>query len=247
MSELRQEEVQRTNVSVMNPQKVQPDDEMEIDLLELFQVLLQKAWVIILCMVIGAGLAFGGTKMLLTPKYSASSQIYILTKTTSVTSLADIQMGAQLTVDFEVLAKSRPVVEEVIDELNLDYTYEELVSTITTQNPSDTRILKMTVENEDPNLAKEIANAMAEVTAERVAYIMTTDKPKIVEEAVTPEKPSSPSTVKNTALGGILGAVLAMGIIVIIYLMNDTIQTEEDVRKYLDLNTLAALPLEKRH
>ena len=247
MSELRQEEVQRTNVSVMNPQKVQPDDEMEIDLLELFQVLLQKAWVIILCMVIGAGLAFGGTKMLLTPKYSASSQIYTLTKTTSVTSLADIQMGAQLTVDFEVLAKSRPVVEEVIDELNLDYTYEELVEMITTQNPSDTRILKMTVENEDPNLAKEIANAMAEVTAERVAYIMTTDKPKIVEEAVTPEKPSSPSTVKNTALGGILGAVLAMGIIVIIYLMNDTIQTEEDVRKYLDLNTLAALPLEKRH
>lgn len=247
MSELRQEEVQRTNVSVMNPQKVQPDDEMEIDLLELFQVLLQKAWVIILCMVIGAGLAFGGTKMLLTPKYSASSQIYILTKTTSVTSLADIQMGAQLTVDFEVLAKSRPVVEEVIDELNLDYTYEELVEMITTLNPSDTRILKMTVENEDPNLAKEIANAMAEVTAERVAYIMNTDKPKIVEEAVTPEKPSSPSTVKNTALGGILGAVLAMGIIVIIYLMNDTIQTEEDVRKYLDLNTLAALPLEKRH
>ena len=247
MSELRQEEVQRTNVRVMNPQKVQPDDEMEIDLLELFQVLLQKAWVIILCMVIGAGLAFGGTKTLLTPKYSASSQIYILTKTTSVTSLADIQMGAQLTVDFEVLAKSRPVVEEVIDELNLDYTYEEMEEMITTQNPSDTRILKMTVENEDPNLAKEIANAMAEVTAERVAYIMTTDKPKIVEEAVTPEKPSSPSTVKNTALGGILGAVLAMGIIVIIYLMNDTIQTEEDVRKYLDLNTLAALPLEKRH
>ena len=247
MSELRQEEVQRTNVRVMNPQKVQPDDEMEIDLLELFQVLLQKAWAIILCMVIGAGLAFAGTKMLLTPKYSASSQIYILTKTTSVTSLADIQMGAQLTVDFEVLAKSRPVVEEVIDELNLDYTYEELVGMITTLNPSDTRILKMTVENEDPNLAKEIANAMAEVTAERVAYIMTTDKPKIVEEAVTPEKPSSPSTVKNTALGGILGAVLAMGIIVIIYLMNDTIQTEEDVRKYLDLNTLAALPLEKRH
>ena len=156
-------------------------------------------------------------------------------------------MGAQLTVDFEVLAKSRPVVEEVIDELNLDYTYEELVEMITTLNPSDTRILKMTVENEDPNLAKEIANAMAEVTAERVAYIMNTDKPKIVEEAVTPEKPSSPSTVKNTALGGILGAVLAMGIIVIIYLMNDTIQTEEDVRKYLDLNTLAALPLEKRH
>ena len=87
---------------------------------------------------------------------------------------------------------------------------------------------------------------MAEVTAERVAYIMDTDKPKVVEEAVTPARPSSPSVLKNTALGGIAGAVLAVGVIVVIYLMNDTIQTEEDVRKYLNLHTLAALPLEKR-
>ena len=243
MSEAKQVNVQNANFNRMSPQA---EDEMEIDLLELFQVLLQKAWAIILCLVVGACAAFGVTKTMITPMYSASSQIYILTKTTSVTSLADIQMGAQLTVDFEVLAKSRPVLEEVIDELNLDYTYEELVGMITTQNPSDTRILKMTVENEDPKLAKEIANAMAEVTAERVAYIMDTDKPKVVEEAVTPARPSSPSVLKNTALGGIAGAVLAVGVIVVIYLMNDTIQTEEDVRKYLNLHTLAALPLEKR-
>ena len=81
----------------------------------------------------------------------------------------------------------------------------------------------------------------------RVAYIMTTDKPKVVEEAVTPKSPSSPSVAKNTALGGLLGMVIAMGIITIVYLMNDTIQTEEDVRKYLDLHTLAVVPMEKRH
>ena len=163
-----------------------------------------------------------------------------------MTSLADIQMGAQITSDFAVLATSRPVVENVIKELDLDYTYEQVVSMVSTENPSNTRILRINVENADAELAKDMANAFGEETAERVAYIMTTDKPKVVEEAVTPKSPSSPSVVKNTVLGGLLGMVIAMGIITIIYLMNDTIQTEEDVRKYLDLHTLAAVPMEKR-
>lgn len=222
------------------------DEEAEIDLLELFQAMLHKLWLIILLLVLGAGVAFGATKLLITPMYTASSEIYILTKTTSVTSLADIQMGAQITSDFAVLATSRPVVENVIKELDLDYTYEQVVSMVSTENPSNTRILRINVENADAELAKDMANAFGEETAERVAYIMTTDKPKVVEEAVTPKSPSSPSVVKNTALGGLLGMVIAMGIITIIYLMNDTIQTEEDVRKYLDLHTLAAVPMEKR-
>ena len=163
-----------------------------------------------------------------------------------MTSLADIQMGAQLTADFEALAKTRPVVEGVIDDLDLDYTYEELVSMITTENPADTRFLKLTVTHEDPEMARNIANSLADVTSERVAYVMTTDKPNIVENAVTPKSPSSPNTKKNTALGALAGAFLAIAILVLRHLMNDTIQTEEDVRKYLNLHTLAAIPLEKR-
>ena len=104
----------------------QREDEVEIDLGEIFHLMLSKLWLLILCFIVGATLAFGGTKFLVTPKYSASSMIYILTKTTSVTSLADIQMGSQLTADFEILATSRPVVEEVIEKLdlnNLSYSY----------------------------------------------------------------------------------------------------------------------------
>jgi len=221
-------------------------DEIEIDLIELLHVFLDKLWVIILCVVIFGGSAFAGTKMLITPKYTASSMIYILTKTTTITSLADIQMGKQLTVDYEALAKSRPVVERVIKEMDLDYTYEEVVGMIQTENPEDTRILKFKITHTDPEIAKEFANVMAEVTADRVAYIMDTDKPKIVEEAVTPKVPSSPSIVKNTVLGAMIGAMLSAGVIMILYMMNDTIQTEEDVRKYLGLNTLAAIPKDKR-
>ena len=221
-------------------------DEIEIDLTEIIQLMIQKLWIIMLCFMIGASLAFGCTKLLMTPMYSSSSMIYILTKTTSVTSLADIQVGEKLTVDFETLAKSRPVVEEVIKKVGLEASYEDAVKMITTSNPEDTRILKITVTHEDPRMAKDMANAMAEVTSERVAKVMDTDKPNIVEEAVAAKNPSSPSTLKNTAIGAMLGVMAAVGLILIRFLMNDTIQTEEDVRKYLDLHTLAAVPLEKR-
>ncbi len=225
---------------------VPADDEIEIDLTELFQLLLQKIWVILLCMILAGGIVLGGTLLLITPKYEASSMIYILTKTTSVTSLADIQMGEQLTVDFETLAESRPVIKAVIDDLNLDYTYEEMTDMISTENPTDTRILRLIVENEDAELAKDISNSLAEATAERVAYVMKSDEPTIVENAVTADSPSSPNVLRNTAVGALAGAVLAMAVIVIRYLMNDTIQTEDDIRKYLNLHTLAAIPMEKR-
>ena len=202
----------------------QREDEVEIDLGEIFHLMLSKLWLLILCFIVGATLAFGGTKFLVTPKYSASSMIYILTKTTSVTSLADIQMGSQLTADFEILATSRPVVEEVIEKLDLNYSYEQLVSMIATDNQTDTRIL----------------------TAERVAYVMASDKPKVVEEAVVPQNPSSPNTKKNTLLGGLGLAFVAAAIILIKYLMDDTIMTEEDVKKYLGIHMLAAIPEEKR-
>ena len=224
---------------------MQENDELEIDLVELFQLLLQKSLIIVLCVLIGGGAAFGGTKLLMTPRYTSSSEIYILTKTTSVTSLADIQMGAQLTADFAVLAKSRPVLENVIETLDLDYTYEELYGMVAVANESDTRILKLSVESEEPEEAKEIANALAKETAERVAYIMKSDEPTIVEDAVAPKSPSSPNTMKNTLIGAVLGGVASAAFFVIRYLLNDTVQTEEDVRKYLNLNTLAAFPYEK--
>lgn len=222
------------------------DDEIEIDLGELFHLLLQKMWIIILCLIVGAALAFGGTKFVVTPQYSASSIIYILTKTTTVTSLADIQMGAQLTVDFEILAKSRTVVEEVIETLDLDTTYEELLGQITTENPTGTRMLELTVTDPDPEMAKTISNTLADATADRVADVMNSDKPNIVDRAVKPAKPSSPSMIKNVAIGALAGAFLAIAVVVIRFLLNDTVQTEEDIRKYLNLNTLAAVPLEKR-
>lgn len=219
------------------------DDEIEIDLMELFHVLVKNAWALILCLVLGAAVAFGGTKLFITPQYEATSMIYILSKSTSISSYLDVQLGQQLTVDFETLATTRTVVETVINELELDTTYEQLSNDITVENPSGTQILKIKVQNPDPVLAKDISNAMSEATANRIAEVMMTDKPTIADVAVTPEHPVSPSTAKNTVIGGILGLLAAAAFIIIRALMDDTIVDKDDVTKYLGLTTLASIPL----
>lgn len=219
------------------------DDEIEIDLMELFHVLVKNAWALILCLVLGAAVAFGGTKLFITPQYEATSMIYILSKSTSISSYLDVQLGQQLTVDFETLATTRTVVETVINELELDTTYEQLSNDVTVENPSGTQILKIKVQNPDPVLAKDISNAMSEATANRIAEVMMTDKPTIADVAVTPEHPVSPSTAKNTVIGGILGLLAAAAFISIRALMDDTIVDKDDVTKYLGLTTLASIPL----
>lgn len=219
-------------------------EEVEIDLLEVFHALTRKWWAIVMSLIIGACLAGGATQLMVTPQYEASSMIYILSNTTSISSALDIQLGKQLTVDFETLATSRPVIEAVIDKLDLDANYKQLRNIITVQNPSETQILKITCTNPDPILARDIANAMADATAARVAEVMVTDKPSTVEQAVVPEEPSSPRLAKNVAIGALLAALLAMGVITLQVILDDTIKKEDDVMKYLELNTLAAIPVD---
>ena len=157
------------------------EDEIEIDLVEIGRLLLGKLKILILCLILGGLIAGGVTRFLITPQYTGTSMIFVLTKTTSVTSLADIQLGSELTADFATLATSRPTLEKVIEELDLTEEPAELRETVTVTNPTDTRILQIDVENPDPQLAADISNALADATADAVAVIMSTDRPTIVE------------------------------------------------------------------
>ena len=223
------------------------DTEMgQIDLLEVANLIWQKIWAVIMCFVIGAVLFGGYTKMMVTPQYTATSMIYILGRTTSISSVAELQLSSALTADFTIMAKSRAVINGVIKEMDLNMTYDQLKNSVNITNPSDSHILQIEVTNPDPKLAKDISNTMANAVAENIASVMATDKPSIAEKAVTPGAPSSPNLMKNIAMGGIVGAALAVGLIVLGYMMDDTIKTEEDVRKYLQINTLASVSLEKK-
>ncbi len=227
-----------------NTDFIQFEEDDEIDFAELFFVLKKNIIAIALCAIIGAAAAFAYTINFMTPIYTSSSMIYIFSKTTSITTAADLQIGSQLTVDFEILGTSRPVLEKVIMNLGLDATYEDLLHIVEIENPKDSRIIRITVENADAQLASDIANEIADVLADRVAQVIDTDKPSSVEDAVPAELPSSPSKKKNTALGFMAGLFLAAGFVLVRYYSDNTIKDEDDVKKYLGLGTFASFPLE---
>lgn len=217
-------------------------DEAEIDLRELFGAILNKIWIIIIVGILGAVIAGLYTTVFIDPQYTSSSMIFILTKTTSITSLADIQLGSQLTSDYKILTTSRPVVEKVISNLKLDMTYEELCEKISVENEADTRILTMIVTDPDPYTAKLIVDELTNIVLERVAEIMDTDEPGIVESGNIAETPSIPNLKKNCLLGGLLGILLSGGIVVVLFLLDDSIKNADDVEKYLEINVLASIP-----
>lgn len=224
------------------------DTEIEIDLVELFQYLWKHALVLIAVTVVAAVIGFVGSKFILTPMYSSTSMIYITGSGGGgavANMLSELQAGNALTADYQTLATSRPVVERVMDDLKLDTDYESMSSRISTENPTNTRILSITVTDEDPDMAKTIVDDLTTVMIDQVATVMSADKPNIVQKGDIPEEPSSPSVKKNTAIAAFLGLLVVLAILVFNFIRNDTIKTPEDVEHYLGLNNLGSIPLAK--
>lgn len=228
----------------MEQQNLQNNDEIEIDVLELFHVLLDKIWVIILAGAVAALAVVAATILFITPQYQSTTKMYVLSKQDSNTLTSqDMQTSLSLTKDYAELIKSRTVTEGVITQLNLDMTHEQLLSKMTVDSATDTRILSISVCDADPYVACEIANAIRDVAANHIKNVMDIDAVNVVETANIPENKISPSIKKNGMVGGIAGVAIAIAIILITYLSNDTIKTQEDVERYLGLSTLGTIPM----
>lgn len=183
--------------------KREEDEELEIDLLEIGYALWKKIWLIILAaIVVGAGAGIY-SKVILMPVYRSVSTMFVLSKETTLTSLADLQIGSQLTNDYKVVITSRPVLQQVIDKIGLNMSYKELRRMIEIENPSSTRILSIAVEDTDPVRAKSIADEVAKTSSEYIADIMEMIPPKIIETGEVAEEPVSPNILKNTPLGAL--------------------------------------------
>lgn len=231
----------------MMNQEIQ-DDEVTIDLMELFSALWAKKTIIILSAVFMALVAFVGTKMFVTPKYTSVTKLYVMAKNDDSSASAiysELQSGSMLTKDYMELVKSRPVLEKTISKLNLDMEPEDLVDMIKTGTPTDTRIMSISVESEDPKEAKQIADALRKAVSVQIKDIMNADSVNTVEEGNLPTKASSPSVKKNMAIGALLGLIVSMGLTVLIYVLDDTVKTPDDVEKYLGLNVLTSIPIQE--
>lgn len=222
----------------------QRDDEIEIDLVEVFRLLVSKLGIIILSGMIFAFLAIIGTKLIITPKYQSITKMYVLSKQDGNTlTNSDLQISTLLIKDYAELIQSRTVMESVIARLNLDLTYENMLKKIEVVTETDNRIVTIKVLDEDPYIARDIANTVRDTAAEHIKYVMNSEAVNVVDEANVPSHPYSPNPIKNGLITGILGIFLASAIILVKYLLNDTIKTTEDIERYLGLSVLGTIPL----
>lgn len=231
----------------MENQVTNNNDEIEIDLGEVFHLVISKLGVIILSGILLGVLSIIGTMLFITPKYESTTKIMVLNKQNSDTlTSADMQTSTQLTKDYAELIQSRTVLEGVIAQLNLDMTYKEMLKKVSVETSSDSRIVSISVTDEDPYTASEIANAVRDMAAEHIQSVMDIEAVNVVDTANIPNEKASPSLAKNGVIGGLLGVIIAMAAVIIIYLTNDTIKVEEDVERYLGLSVLGSIPFSEK-
>ena len=227
----------------------QDNDEIEIDLGEIFGLILHWIWLILLVAFICGAIGFAFSKYVLPEQFKSTTRVYILNQNDSSNAMSqsEMQAGAQLTKDYGQLITSRTVLEQVIEDLSLtdSYTYEQFKEKIAVSTPTDTRLIDITVTDTDPKTAQNIANDVRIVASEHIQNVMQIDAVNVVDEANLPTKKAAPSNGRNALIAAMLGALFVSAIVIIRFLLDDTIKTSDDVEKYLGLSTLALIPLDE--
>ena len=221
----------------------EPSDIATIDIFELVYWLIDHVRQIVIATVVGALVMALYSFVLAKPVYSATSSIYVLSSSDSAINLSDLQIGSYLTSDYQHVFEVWEVHEMVLQRLGLDYTYDELHDMLEITNPTNTRVLNITVSSPDPQEAADMANAYAAVASDYISATMKTDAPTLMSPALLPEKPVSPRKKLNTLFGAAGGAFLTILILMVQYLLDDKLKTADDITKYLELPVLSVLPL----
>lgn len=225
---------------------LQQNEMMGIDIRQIASVLLHRIWIILFAGVTVGLLAMIYTKMITVPVYTSSTKIYVLRKNqdSERVSNSDFQISAVLAQDYAQLITSRTVTESVVSELGLSMRAEELATKINVRMSEDSeRIIVISVTDTDPYMAQKLATAVQETAAVHIKEVMNTEAVNVVEEANIPQSRTNADLKRNGLMGAAAGAALAVGIIILLYLMNDTIKRPEDVERYLGLSVLGSIPI----
>lgn len=225
-----------------------------INLSELFYVLLSRSLTILCVTVVFGAFAFAYSRFFVSPEYSAGCTLFVLNRNSenSLTS-SDISASNALLKDYEILAGSRRVLDQVIADLDLEYdaknpnkpsySYAELKKEIHVSVPQDSRMLVVSVQDRNPVNAKKLADKVSEVLVQQIITTMKTEA-AILDYAVVPTVQTTPNVKKNAVIGAAFGFLLAAAFIVIRFLLDDTIKTDTDVEKHLHVPVLGSIPLD---
>lgn len=217
-----------------------------ITLSELISMLLKKFWLLILISFVGLLLAFGYTKLLVTPKYSSTVKFYIsntpINNSSNITNISDLNTAVMLVqIDIEVL-KSDKVLEEVISSTNLNCTAAELRNMLTITSVNNTGLMDVTVTTNNAQLSSDVANAIAAVAPEQIIQVTKAGYVELVDEAKPNPIPSSPKIKKNCLVGALIGFTLTSLCIVVYGLFDQRVKSEEDLKNHYNIPVLGVIP-----
>lgn len=221
------------------------EQELEVSLQEIIMVLWHKAWLIVLCLVMGGGVGFGMSRYLIDPTYSSRVSMYVNNnkdRGDTALNINDLNASQKLVTTYIEILKSEVVLGEVIQQMGLDYTPKELREMISARSVNGTEILEVIVTSKNPEEAVAIANKMAEVAPPQIIRVVQAGDVQLIDEAVVNLKPVAPNTKLNTLIGAIMGIVLAIGVILVLAMLDISVKSEEDLNKHYDLPILGVIP-----
>lgn len=228
--------------------EVNSNDYYVIDLAHIVKVVWRNVWVVIVLSILVAAIGFSVASFAITPTYSSSIMLYVNNSSFSVgdvgVSISSSQLVAaqNLAKTYTVLLKNRTTLERIIDETGVDYTWEAVYGMIESTLVNETEVIRVTVTCENPYEAEVIANGIARVLPQRVAEIVAGASMEVVDSAIVNTSKVAPSITLYTAVGFLLGMLLAIGILTVSALMDNTIHDEEYVINTYGLPILAKVP-----
>ena len=215
---------------------------IEIDVLYLLRKLWSRKFFIIFIALVVGTIALLGSVFLIKPKYTSTTRIYVVSHTADGITNQDLQAGSYLVKDYQEVITSNEVLSSVIDKEKLSLTPNELSSMISVTIPTDTRVISISVEDDNAQEATTIANTVREVAAEKIKAVTKVDDVTTLEAAEVPKEPSSPNIKRNTLIGVIAGGGLAVISIIILELLDDRVRRPEDIEDVLGLPLLGIVP-----
>lgn len=233
-----------TNQTTQNVAMVDAEEYDTIDLLEVLEIVRQHILVVILVTVLAAAAGFGVSRFLMVPQYEASALMIVNTRqdaTANVTS-DQINSATKLVSTYSIIIKSDTVLQQVINNLGLSLTYPQLQDRVTVSAVDDTQVMQITVRSDNPEWARQVCEQITQISPDVILESVEAGSVKLISQAAANPDPVSPNVMRNTAVAGVLGLVLTLGVIILREMLDNKIKSEDDVRKYLELPVIGVIP-----
>lgn len=222
--------------------------EEEISLVEIFGVLKKRIPLMLLTTLIGLVIASVVTIFFITPQYEASSQLIVLSKTDSSASAnvqSDVNGNVLLINTYKDLIKGDLVMDavqkKVSAENGIHLSAAEINNMITIEQSENSQMFKIVATTDDATKSATLANTTAMVFQEKAQEVLDVSKVTITAKAQASDKPVSPNTKLNVAIGAVIGLMLGVGIAFVLELLDKTIKDERFITETAGLPLLGAV------